>query len=160
MNENKYLKILGTKATVMHPVTKVAKKVDKKEVRKYVQKGWIHMTQKKNQLRKEEAPATDINEAFSKWTITVVKPINKLKKGDKVTVSARGTAEALKKAAKAFKDPNLRFTVPVLGFGKISASTNCLTLFTPTVDIITHSEVSVQLLSVISTAYSPFADAV
>ena len=57
MNENKYLKIIGTKATVMHPVTKVAKKVDKKEVRKYVQKGWIHMTQKKNQLRKEEAPA-------------------------------------------------------------------------------------------------------
>lgn len=52
--ENKYLKILGTKATVMHPTTKVAKKVDKADVRKYVQKGWIHMTTKKNQLRKED----------------------------------------------------------------------------------------------------------
>ena len=60
MNENKYLKVLGTKATVMHPVTKVAKKVDKKEVRKYVQQGWIHMTQKKNQLRKEDAPANAV----------------------------------------------------------------------------------------------------
>lgn len=53
--ENKYLKMLGTKATVMHPTTKVAKKVDKADVRKYVQKGWIHMTTKKNQLRKEDA---------------------------------------------------------------------------------------------------------
>jgi hypothetical protein len=60
MNENKYLKILGTKATVMHPVTKIAKKVDKKEVRKYVQQGWIHMSPKKNQLRKEEAPANAV----------------------------------------------------------------------------------------------------
>lgn len=52
--ENKYLKMLGTKATVMHPTTKVAKKVDKADVRKYVQKGWIHMTTKKNQLKKED----------------------------------------------------------------------------------------------------------
>lgn len=60
MNENKYLKILGTKATVMHPVTRVAKKVDKKDVRKYVQKGYIHMTTKKNQLRKEDAPTNAV----------------------------------------------------------------------------------------------------
>ena len=66
------------------------------------------MLDKEKKPRKEGVDEdAQINEAFSKWTITVVKPINKLKKGDKVTVSARGTAEALKKAAKAFKDPNL-----------------------------------------------------
>lgn len=60
IGENKYLKILGTKATVMHPVTRVAKKVDKKDVRKYVQKGYIHMTTKRNQLRKEDAPTNAV----------------------------------------------------------------------------------------------------
>ena len=34
------------------------------------------------------------------WTVTVVKPINKLKKGMKVIVPARNTAEAIKKALK------------------------------------------------------------
>lgn len=63
--ENKYLKMLGTKATVMHPTTKVAKKVDKADVRKYVQKGWIHMTTRKNQLRKEEVQIDEISRSMT-----------------------------------------------------------------------------------------------
>ena len=51
-DENKYLKIAGTKASIMHPVTKVAKKVDKKEVKDFVKKGWIHMGPKKNRVTK------------------------------------------------------------------------------------------------------------
>lgn len=64
--ENKYLKMLGTKATVMHPTTKVAKKVDKADVRKYVQKGWIHMTTRKNQLRKESTEEGYVSHAQRK----------------------------------------------------------------------------------------------
>ena len=51
-DENKYLKIAGTKASIMHPVTKVAKKVDKKKVKDFVKKGWIHMGPKKNRVTK------------------------------------------------------------------------------------------------------------
>ena len=43
----------GTKAQIMHPITRVAKKVDKKDVRKYVDAGWLHMAQKKNRITKE-----------------------------------------------------------------------------------------------------------
>ena len=64
--ENKYLKMLGTKATVMHPTTKVAKKVDKADVRKYVQKGWIHMTTRKKQLRKESTEEGYVSHALRK----------------------------------------------------------------------------------------------
>ena len=50
----------GTKAQIMHPITRVAKKVDKKDVRKYVDAGWLHMAQKKNRITKES-----LNEAMS-----------------------------------------------------------------------------------------------
>ena len=43
----------GTKAQIMHPITRVAKKVDKKDVKKYVDAGWLHMAQKKNRITKE-----------------------------------------------------------------------------------------------------------
>jgi hypothetical protein len=58
--ENKYLKMVGTKARVVHPVTKVVKKVDKKDLRKHVQQGWIHQAPRKNQLRKEEVQIDEI----------------------------------------------------------------------------------------------------
>lgn len=54
LDENKHLATAGTKETIMHPKTKVAKKVDKSEVRKYVQQGWMHMGPKKNRITKEE----------------------------------------------------------------------------------------------------------
>ena len=51
-NENKYLKVAGTKVSIMHPVTRVAKKVDKTELADYVRKGWLHMGPKKNRVTK------------------------------------------------------------------------------------------------------------
>jgi hypothetical protein len=45
------------------------------------------------------------NEGMEFWTVTVEKPINKLKKGQKVVVKARNSAEALKKGAKNLGDP-------------------------------------------------------
>jgi hypothetical protein len=41
------------------------------------------------------------------WKVTVVKPVNKLKKGDSVSVKANNIPQALKKSAKAFGDSNL-----------------------------------------------------
>jgi len=41
------------------------------------------------------------------WKVTVVKPVNKLKKGDSVSVKANNVPQALKKSAKAFGDSNL-----------------------------------------------------
>jgi len=49
---------------------------------------------------------TAIDEAKQEfWTVTVLKSINKLKKGQKVVVKARGSSEALKKGAKNLGDP-------------------------------------------------------
>ena len=45
---------------------------------------------------------------MSTWTVTVQKPVNKLKKGDKQTVKARSGFEAINKAMKLWKDPALR----------------------------------------------------
>jgi hypothetical protein len=42
------------------------------------------------------------------WTVTVQKPVNKLKKGDKQTVKARSGFEAINKAMKLWKDPALK----------------------------------------------------
>tara|TARA_R110000803_G_scaffold72306_1_gene135956 strand:- start:7567 stop:8841 length:1275 start_codon:yes stop_codon:yes gene_type:complete len=51
----------------------------------------------------------DISEAtMSTWTVTVQKPVNKLKKGDKQVVNARSAFEAINKAMKLWKDPALK----------------------------------------------------
>ena len=47
----------------------------------------------------------DFDEAQEFWKVTVIKPINKLKKGQNVRVKARNAAEALKKGAKRLGDP-------------------------------------------------------
>jgi len=47
----------------------------------------------------------DLDEAQEFWKVTVIKPINKLKKGQNVRVKARNAAEALKKGAKRLGDP-------------------------------------------------------
>ena len=51
----------------------------------------------------------DLREAtMSTWTVTVQKPVNKLKKGDKQVVKARSGFEAINKAMKLWKDPALK----------------------------------------------------
>ena len=42
----------------------------------------------------------ELDEGFDTWTVTVKKPVNKLKKGQSVKVQARNTSEAMKKALK------------------------------------------------------------
>lgn len=49
------------------------------------------------QMAKEEV---ELEEGFDTWTVTVKKPVNKLKKGQSVKVQARNTSEAMKKALK------------------------------------------------------------
>ena len=49
----------------------------------------------------------ELEEAMATWKVTVVKPVNKLKKGDSVSVKANNVPQALKKSAKAFGDSNL-----------------------------------------------------
>jgi hypothetical protein len=49
-----------------------------------------------------------VKEAMEMWTVTVQKPMNKLKKGDKQTVKARSAFEAVNKAMKLWKDPSLK----------------------------------------------------
>ena len=44
-----------------------------------------------------------LDEAFKKWEVVVTKPVNNLKKNQKVVVDARNTVEAIKKAAKKLK---------------------------------------------------------
>jgi len=50
---------------------------------------------------------TELDEVMATWKVTVVKPVNKLKKGDSVSVKANNIPQALKKSAKAFGDSNL-----------------------------------------------------
>jgi hypothetical protein len=52
-----------------------------------------------------ESFAKMIAEGMDFWRVTVIKPINKLKKGRSVVVKARNAAEALKKGAKNMGDP-------------------------------------------------------
>ena len=47
--------------------------------------------------------ATNLGEAIKSWEVIVIKPVNKLKKNQKVTVKAANTVTAIKKAAKLFK---------------------------------------------------------
>ena len=54
MNEAIDMSKAGQYARVMNPKTREIRKVLKTDVRKYVQKGWTHMTQLKNRLTKKE----------------------------------------------------------------------------------------------------------
>ena len=71
----------------------------------------------KAQLKEEVLldEAFDLVEAMGNWTISVVKPVNKLKKGQNVTVKARSAFEAINKAMKHWKDPALK-AVPATHF--------------------------------------------
>jgi hypothetical protein len=48
-----------------------------------------------------------LDEAMDTWKVTVVKAVNKLKKGQSVSVKANNIPQALKKSAKEFGDSNL-----------------------------------------------------
>ena len=59
-------------------------------------------------LTSSHVPEGDmLDEAMATWKVTVTKPVNKLKKGDSVSVKANNIPQALKKSAKAFGDSNL-----------------------------------------------------
>ena len=59
-------------------------------------------------LTSSHVPEGDmLDEVMATWKVTVVKPVNKLKKGDSVSVKANNIPQALKKSAKAFGDSNL-----------------------------------------------------
>ena len=116
----------GTKARVMHPITRVAKKVDKKDVRKYVDAGWLHMAQKKNRITKEAmtpAQKAEHDKAIAAFKAKGGK-IKKLKPGyaqgyhgkddpgsgmrgmlDKGDSKAFGTRKKIKSMGEAIKDP-------------------------------------------------------
>ncbi len=47
--------------------------------------------------------SVELQEAIKSWEVIVIKPVNKLKKNQKVTVKAANTVTAIKKAAKLFK---------------------------------------------------------
>lgn len=51
----------------------------------------------------EVEEAAELEEASKDWEVVVTMGVNKLKKGQKTVVKARNSAEAIKKAAKAFK---------------------------------------------------------
>ena len=53
-------------------------------------------------------PKEDVAEAVSDWTVTVKKPVNKLKKGATQKVKARSAFEAINKAVKLWGDPALK----------------------------------------------------
>jgi 3D (Asp-Asp-Asp) domain-containing protein len=70
-------------------------------------KFWVPSTNKEaGQLKKagyEVYESVDLEEAIKSWEVIVIKPVNKLKKNQKVTVKAANTVTAIKKAAKLFK---------------------------------------------------------
>src|SRR6056300_995582 len=54
-----------------------------------------------------ELDGIELDEAMANWKVTVVKPVNKLKKGESVSVKANNIPQAMKKSAKEFGDSNL-----------------------------------------------------
>lgn len=59
----------GKYARVMNPKTREIKKVLKTDLKKYVDKGWTHMTQLKNRLTKEEAleEKLEVSDGLDQW---------------------------------------------------------------------------------------------
>ena len=69
-----------------------------------------------------EEGTESLDEAFSSWTVTILKTVNKIKKGDSKSVKAQNVAQALKKAAKAWGDDNLN-SIPSTAF-KVTKDTS------------------------------------
>jgi hypothetical protein len=89
---DKELDIKSLKDLIKNPSPKMIKQYGGKD--KYIK-------MLKSKLAKLEA--TELDEAIKSWEVIVIKPVNKLKKNQKVVVKAANTATAIKKAAKLFK---------------------------------------------------------
>jgi hypothetical protein len=63
----------------------------------------------------QKSKRESIEEAVEDWTVTVTKPVNKLKKGAAQKVKARSAFEAINKAVKLWGDPALK-SAPVSSF--------------------------------------------
>src|SRR6056300_953052 len=77
-----------------------------------------------------ELDGIELDEAMANWKVTVVKPVNKLKKGESVSVKANNIPQAMKKAAKAFGDSNL-IAVPSTHFDVVKEEVELDERFTP-----------------------------
>lgn len=66
-------------------------------------------------LKESVELVSDIAEAVEDWTVTVAKPVNKLKKGASQSVKARSAFEAINKAVKLWGDPALK-SAPINSF--------------------------------------------
>ena len=66
-----------------------------------------------------------LDEAFGNWTVTVTKPVNKLKKGSAQKVKARSAYEAINKAVKLWGDPALK-SAPTNSFSVTKESVESL----------------------------------
>jgi len=89
---DKELDIKSLKDLIKNPSPKMIKQYGGKD--KYIK-------MLKSKLAKLEA--TELDEAIKSWEVIVIKPVNKLKKNQKVVVKAANTVTAIKKAAKLFK---------------------------------------------------------
>ena len=84
-----------------------------KELHGYISKGktaeWIanKMGFNVKDIKSLMDEESELEEAFSSWTVTAVKSVNKVKKGDSKTVKAQNVSQALKKSAKAWGDEML-----------------------------------------------------
>ena len=71
--------------------------------------------QDKKNGKKPKDDKDEVEEAMDDWTITVAKPVNKLKKGQEQKVKARSAFEAINKAVKLWGDPALK-AAPISSF--------------------------------------------
>jgi hypothetical protein len=92
---NKHLATAGTKATIMHPVTRVSKKVDKKDLKKHVDAGWKHMGQKRNRVEDTDEGYASDAQRKAVWA-------SKNEKGKKESVEQ--VDEISKKTAQSYLD--------------------------------------------------------
>ena len=86
---------------------------------------WEQVERKLSEGQKNESVeegTESLDEAFSSWTVTILKTVNKIKKGDSKSVKAQNVAQALKKAAKAWGDDNLN-SMPSTAF-KVTKDTS------------------------------------
>lgn len=97
----------GEYASIMHPVTRIAKKVKKTELAKHVDSGWIHMGPKKNRmtkslaktfLHKEEVEQVD-EKAVSKSQQRFMGMVHAVKSG-KLKAPSKEVADAAKSMSK------------------------------------------------------------
>ena len=89
--------------------------VDEGRVKDQMVKDSEKMSKKDFTRKYGKQNADDLYEAMDDWTITVAKPVNKLKKGQEQKVKARSAFEAINKAVKLWGDPALK-AAPISSF--------------------------------------------